>query len=291
MGIIVDRENTWELTGDLPCLRTSFSRLTVLTLGYFLLLLLFSIKLSEAELKHMSNPPKIDRKELKHPDAFVTQGRQAIELVVGQQKKIGISVVVVAVMGLSFYFYDWNRQQKNISGWTELAQINKLPEAERWEKLKKMAESFNSVAVGQFAATTLGDHYFDESKKEATAKPGTSPASAALAVEWYTKALSYSKLSPNEKGLLLINRGEAQEMAQKWDEALLDYTEAVKIGFEGKPLALLGQARVYEFKKEKEKAIEVYEKVSADFLNTEYGRTAKIYLRRLKSPLFLESKS
>jgi tetratricopeptide (TPR) repeat protein len=239
----------------------------------------------------MSKPPIIDRKELKHPDAFVTQGRHAIELVVGQQKKILASVVVVAVIGFAFYFYDWNRQKKNVMGWTEFAQINKLPEVERWDKLKKMAEELNSVAVGQFAATTLADHYFEESKKEATAKPGTPSASAALAVEWYTKSLSYTKLSPNEKGLLLINRGEAHEMGQKWDEALVDYTEAVKVGFEGKPLALLGQARVYEFKKEKEKAIEVYEKVAADFLNTEYGRTAKTYLRRLKSPLFSESKS
>ena len=72
---------------------------------------------------------------------------------------------------------------------------------------------------------------------------------------------------------------------------MADYTESAKIGFEGKALALLGQARVYELKKENTKAIETYEKVSADFLNSEYGKLAKNYLRRLKSPLFMEPKS
>ncbi len=239
----------------------------------------------------MSKPPKIDRKELNQPDEFVKQGRHVLEWVVGHQKKLLGAVIVAALMGLSYYFYDQSRDAKNAKGWDQLAQINKLPEAERWDKFKKVAEDFSGVPVGQYAASTLGDHYFDEAKKASEANPKVPSTQAPLAVEWYGKALSYSKLNANEKGLLLINRGEAQELAQKWDEALTDYLEAAKIGFEGKPLALLGQARIYEIKKETAKAIETYEKLSADFLNTEYGRLAKNYLRRLKSPLFMESKS
>lgn len=239
----------------------------------------------------MSKPPIIDRKSLNQPDQFVKQGRHAVELLVGHQKKILIVVGAAVAIGLSFYFYGTYRDSQNEAGWKKLAEISKLPEDQQWDKLKTLSLEYSSAVIGQFAASTLGDHYFDEAKKELEKNPKANSANAPLAVEFYTRALNFSQLKPNEKGLLLVNRGQSYELTQKWDEALADYSEAVKIGFEGKPLALLGQARVWEFKKDSPKAIEIYEKISADFLNTEYGRLAKLYLRRLKSPLFSESKS
>lgn len=239
----------------------------------------------------MSKPPKIDRKELRSPDEFVKQGTHFLEVFVGHQRTLAIGLAMVLVGFLGWYFYDWRTTSQNEAGWKEYGEVMKLADGERWERLKKMASQYSSVASGQFAATQLADHYFDESKKQAEKDPKVVPPSAALAVEWYSTALKYSKLSPSEKGVLLVNRGGAFEVAQKWDEAMADFSESVKIGFEGKPLALLGQARVYEIKNQLPKAIETYEKVSADFLNTEYGKLAKNYLRKLKSPLFTETKS
>jgi tetratricopeptide (TPR) repeat protein len=239
----------------------------------------------------MSKPPTIDRKELKRPDEFVTQGRHVLELFVGHQTKILYGLVLVGVIFLGWYFYDWKKSSLNEQGWSDYFQVLKAPESERWEKMKKLAADFKSSPAGQFAAVQLADHYFDEAKKESEKNTKEVAPSSGFAVEWYSTALKYSKLSENEKGVLLINRAGAYEMALKWDEALNDYSDSARLGFEGKPLALLGQARVYEVKKENPRAIEIYEKVSADFLNTEYGRLAKNYLRRLKSSLFTEPKA
>ncbi len=239
----------------------------------------------------MSKPPKIDRKELNRPDEFLQQGRHVLELMAGYQTQILSGIATIAVIAAGAYFYSWKMDSKNEQGWKEFAQVMKSSETERWDRFKKLAEDYSSVALGQFVAVQLADHYFDEAKKLLEKDPKSSSSSSALSIEWYSNALKYSKLSPNEKGVLLINRAGAYELVQKWDEAMNDYAESAKIGFEGKPIALLGQARVYEVKKDSAKAIETYEKISADFLNTEYGKIAKSYLRRLKSPLFGESKS
>ena len=266
-------------------------KVSLLTLGEFLLTLTFAKKPWRHGKNLMSKPPTIDRKSLNKPDEFVKQGRHALELIAGHQKKILVVAGAVIVVAFSFYFYDMYQTSQNEAGWRKYAEVSKLPEAQQWDKLKTLSEEYRSAVVGQFAALNLADHYFEEAKKELEKNPKMTSVNAPLAVEYYSKALSFSKLSPNEKGLLLVNRGQAFEIAQKWEDALTDYSDAVKIGFEGKPLALLGEARIYEVKKEHSKAAETYEKISADFLNTEYGRLAKGYLRRLKSPLFSESKS
>ncbi|NBX67705.1 MAG: hypothetical protein EBR01_01930 [Proteobacteria bacterium] len=239
----------------------------------------------------MSKPPKIDRKDLSRPDEFVQQGTHLLELVLGHQKKILSGIATVAVIALGFYFYQWRVDSKNETGWKEYAEVIQKTDTEKWEGLKKIAEKYSSVPVGQYSAVQLADHYFDEAKKQSGADANSKPMNVNLAVQWYSEALKYSKLSPGEKGLLLVNRASAHELEQKWDDAMRDYVDAISLGFEGKPIALLGQARIYELKNEPGKAIEVYQKLSADFLNTEYGRMAKNYLRRLKSPLFSGAKS
>src|SRR5262249_17268616 len=102
--------------------------------------------------------------------------------------------------------------------------------------------------------------------------------------------LEFSDLLPIEKQLLRINRGNAEELQKKWDDALADYRAASEITGDAKGLAMLNLARVYELKGDTAKAGEIYEKVTIDFINTEYARQAKNNLRRLKSPLFAEQK-
>lgn len=239
----------------------------------------------------MSKPPKIDRKELSRPDEFVQQGTHVLELVLGHQKKILSGLATVAVLALGFYVYQWKVDSKNEAGWAEYAGVIKKSDKEKWEGLKKLAENYSSVPVGQYAAVQLADHYFEEARKGSSTDGQSKSSNVNLAVQWYSEALKFSKLTPGEKGLLLVNRASSHELDQRWDDAMRDYVDAANLGFESKPLALLGQARIYEMKSEPQKAIELYQKISSDFLNTEYGRMAKNYLRRLKSPLFGESKS
>jgi hypothetical protein len=132
----------------------------------------------------------------------------------------------------------------------------------------------------------VADHYFDEAKKSPT-----TPAPAETAVEWYTKVLGGTGLVTGEKQLLLINRASSNEILKKYDEALKDLSAAAEMGGDIKGLAQLNTARVYELKDDKAKASEIYEKISADFLNTEYSKIAKNHLRRLKSPIFANQKS
>lgn len=239
----------------------------------------------------MSKPPKIDRKELNRPDEFVQQGTHILELVVGHQKKIISVCAIGAIIALGFYFYNWRLDSQNEKGWKEYFTATHLPETERWESFKRLAKEYGSVASGQFMAVQLADHYFDEAKKNVDKDVKAVSSNVAAAVDWYSTALNYSKLAPSEKGLLLVNRASSYELDQKWDEAMNGFTDAVSLGYEAKPIALLGQGRIYEIKKDPAKAIQIYEKISADFLNTEYSKIAKGYLRRLKSPLFGESKS
>ena len=67
--------------------------------------------------------------------------------------------------------------------------------------------------------------------------------------------------------------------------------KASEFAGEAKPLALMALARVEENKGQTDKAVQVYEKVGADFPNTEFSKNAKLQVRRLKSPLFASEKS
>lgn len=238
----------------------------------------------------MSKPPRIDRKSLRTPDEFVTKGRNALQFFVRQQNRfVPILIVVVLAVG-AIYGYDYWSKSRLEKGWTSLNAAMKLPEAERWEKLKTLHGELKSGRPAFFAAVTLADHYFDEAKKESLA--GTvKPASAATSAEWYLRATAEPSLLPGEVQLLQINRGGALEIAGQWEDAAAAYQKAADLAGDAKGLALLGVARVHEAKGEQAKAVESYEKVSQDFAANEYGKMAKSSLRRLKSPLFEVPKS
>jgi len=132
----------------------------------------------------------------------------------------------------------------------------------------------------------LADHYFDEAKKELISDPNKAPASVGLSSEWYGKALSFKGLLPMESQLLRVNRGQALELEKKYDEAMKEFESLATSQGDGKPLAMLSMGRIQELKGDKARALEIYEKVSQDFNNTEYGKVAKNHLRRLKGNLF-----
>jgi len=243
----------------------------------------------------VSKPPRIDRKTLKNPDEFVTKGRATLDFFVRQQNRFIPVLIVVILAVAATYGYDYYNRQKQDKGWEAYAAALKLPEAERWEKLKTLHAELKSGRPAFFAAVGIADHYFDEAKKElAKAPPGTpegKPASAAISAEWYSRAAAEPSLLPAEQQLLHINRGGALEIAGQWDEAQQAYQRGADLAGDSKGLALLGVGRVHEAKGEAPKALEVYEKVAQDFSANEYGKMAKGSVRRMKSPLFEGPKS
>lgn len=239
----------------------------------------------------MSTSPKIDRKTLKTPDQFVARGTNFLAGFLGHRNLV-MGVLGVGLLGVvGYYLMQWKKSSDLDKAWRAYAEAVKSPEPARWDALKKVADANIQTRAGQFAASQVGDHFFDEARKEIFKDEKVVSTNAVQSAEWYSKALSFSGLIPSEKALLLVNRGGSYEMSKKLNEAMKDFEAATQLGAQVKPLAMLSQGRIYEMQDNKAKAIELYEKVSSDFINTEYSKMAKNYIRRLKSPMLAESKS
>ena len=196
-----------------------------------------------------------------------------------------VIAIVLASIVIGWNGVSWWMSSRAEKGWVAYNEAMKAPEAQRWELLKKVYTEQGKSRATTFAAVALADHYFDEAKKELAKAANANASSAGLAVEWYGKALEFKALVFSEKQLLWVNSGKAYEIQKKYDEALKNYKTAADLGGDLKAYAMLNEARVMELKSDTPKAIETYEKISTDFLNTEYGKMAKNYLRRLKSPM------
>jgi len=221
----------------------------------------------------------------------VQKGRHFIDELNDQRNILFAVIGVLVVAGLGYYGYTLWFAKHESKAWQEYVTADRLPEDKRWTELKKVYGDFRSCRPTFFAALALADHAYDEAKKAATAVNGDASKSSAEAVEWYDKALQFADLGPNEKQLLLVNRGGANEIAKKYDVSLADYRKASEIAGYGKGLALLGMARIYELTKDNQKAVETYNKVASDLADTEFAKTAKNLLRRLQSPLFKDQNS
>jgi tetratricopeptide (TPR) repeat protein len=239
----------------------------------------------------LSRPPKIDRKSLRNPDEFVKRGRVFLSFFYAERLPfIGIGIVAALIIA-GVYGVDWWNGRQSDLGWKAYDDAMKASEPARWEELKKVYGKYAKSRPGFFAALSVGDHFFDEAKKEAVKDAGNPSAAATQSREWYTKALGYSELVGTEKQLLYLNRGTTYEMEKNFDQSLADYQKASEFSGQAKGLALLSVARAYELKNDLTKATATYQKVTKDFSNSEYSRQAKNDLRRLKSPLFNDKKS
>ena len=228
----------------------------------------------------MSKPPKIDRKSLKNPDEFVKAGNAILDWVAEHRLPLFSSIiaVVVIVAGIEGYFM-W-RTDKSDKGWVAYYTANSAPDKDRMDKLKAVAGEYPNTRAGYFAEVGVADLYYK------TAEAGTDSSAAAQAADWYGKAVAFSSLIPSEKQLVLIDRGNAYEIAGKLDEAVADYQAAAGMTGDATPLALLNEGRIWEMKKDSTKAQAAFDKVGSDFPNSEYAKQAKNYLRLFKSPLF-----
>lgn len=234
----------------------------------------------------MSKPPEIDRHSLKTPDAFLKTGTNWISEMSKHRSKVFPVIVILFLAVVGNYVYEIWQEKSLDSGWRAYHAATKKTDAAKWDALKEVTEKHAKTRAAYFAAVDLGDHQFEEAKKALLKDANTVPANLDEVVKWYSKALEFKKLLPSERQLVSINRASAYEMQTKYDEADKDLKAAADLGQDLKGLALLNSARILELKNDKPKAIETYEKVAADFLNTEYSKMAKNHARRLKSPTF-----
>ena len=237
----------------------------------------------------MNKTPKIDRKQLKSPDQFVKKGRALFNFMWGHQNQY-VPVIIAAVVGvIGYYTFDWWQEKRQMEIWATYVSATKQTDDKKWDKLKEVALQHPGKRAGILATVAVADHKFDEARKELAKEKGDASKPAGEAAEWYAKALSQKMVASTELQLLLIDRGAAIELMQKFDEALGEYKSASETDGVSRGLALLNVGRIYELKSENDKAIETYSKISTDFVDTEFAKMARNYLRRLKSPLFKDS--
>jgi hypothetical protein len=234
----------------------------------------------------LRKPPKLDRKELKKPDEFVKRGQQALASIVGHRGFWIPFVAIIIVGSIGTYAYNLWSASHSEKAWRGYLDAQRAPEDKRWDEMKAFYNKVYSSRPRMFAAVALADHYFQDAKKEALKEGGDPSKSSVEAAEWYGKALEYKSILPTERQLLLVDRGNAKEVGKKLDEAYADYRQASELEGDVKALGMLGMGRIHELKNETDKAATTYTQVSSQFADSEYGKVAKNYLRRMKSPLF-----
>ena len=230
-------------------------------------------------ITEMANPPKIDRKTLRTPDEFVRRGQTTLGFFVNYRNYyLPVIAAAALLIGAYYGYHAWSNRNLD-KGWRAYYVASKLPENEKWDRMKMLYQDFRRSRPGVFAAVAIADHYFSDARKEA--EKGIEPVSSTLATEWYAKALEFKGLAEGEKQLLSVNRGATLEMQKKWDEALRDYETAANQSGEGKGWALLNVGRIWELKNDLAKAKPAYERVTLEFANSEYAKQAKNHLRRM----------
>lgn len=233
----------------------------------------------------MTHPPSLDRKSLKSPDAFVSRGTQLLARI--SRSKMGFAPILGLGIALAagFYGLDFWEEKKEQESWTAYYQALKATESKKWEQMEAVSETNPKSRPGMLAAVEVADHYFELAEKEEIKKEGQKKENALKAAEWYQKSLRYSDLLPAEKQLLLINQGNAEELAENFTASLASYEKAFSLKGPAKALALIGVGRSQQGMGEAEKAVQTFEKVFMEFASTEYAKLAKMFWRNLKSPL------
>lgn len=251
----------------------------------------------------MSKEPKLDRKELKKPDEFVSRGRKSMQWVFEKKKRF-VPVLIVGLTAVAgMYALDWYSDSRLNEAWVSYYEVSKQEGSERWTALETYYNKHSLTRPTVMAAVELGDYYFNEAKKkyfdsikgDAKAKdskdktppnPMSQKELSTAAVDWYAKALDFGSLLKAERQLLLINRGEAYELDSDWQRAEQDYQAASDIVDHPQGLALLNLARVQELKGDTAAAETTYRRITTDFKDSEYSKLATNHIRRLTSPLF-----
>lgn len=234
----------------------------------------------------MTNPPRIERKELKGPDAFVRRGSSIVTFLVERRSFFVVLLSVSAIGIVAFYGIDHWRKKRLETGWNALLQAQKLEESQRWDGYKKVYETHSNIRPGFIAALRVADHFFDESRKLSYQELEKAKPIALQAAEWYLKARGFSGLLPTEKQLLGIDYGLALELSSQVDLAISEYRVASEIPGDARAFALLKLGGAYESQGNRAQAEAAYQKITVDFSSSDVAPEARNGIRRLKSPNF-----
>lgn len=256
---------------------------------------------------------KIDKKDLKGPDVFISTSDQILAWVEKHSGLI-ITIVVIAIVAGSGYigYSAWNQSKENQAAEdifkpeNELKKVETKIREERAEKMKELAAGTAKDKKETKPETLRPADYakdyapiVEQVKQQIQKHAGTKAAMiSALNLSGFLvqqkqfgpalEVLDIPKYQPSSSDLLSglwhLHRGLAYLENQKTDEAIKEYETVVNNGdlkyFHPEALLKLGVA--YEMKGDLEKARQAYERVGKEFPNTEASNTGRQYMRLLE---------
>jgi tetratricopeptide (TPR) repeat protein len=222
----------------------------------------------------------LDRKELKRPDAFVTQGKEAIHWVEEHIKSIIVFVIVlIGLIAAVLAFRNLQAQKaEQAADAAYLAKKNlfmaeeKLAKDPNWEQkvsgeisqVEKVAKDSVGTYASYEAYLDLGNLYFNHGSFE-------------KAADYYSRGAESAAVTVLKLGALEL-KATALENAKKYDDAaaalhqILDSkNQAFRSG------ALMSLGRVYSLKGDKTKAVEQYALVIQEYPNTPIAKSAEAF--------------
>lgn len=248
---------------------------------------------------------KIDKKDLKGPDAFHSFSDRAFSWVEKNAKAIGGFVTVVLVASAAYIAYGWYSASQEAKAAEALfkpeSAIEKAETALREERAKLMqdkkiekpesarpvdfAKDFGPAVVQVKAALK------DNASSRAALVSALNLTSFLIEKKQFAEALEVIEIpryrpgnSDMLNGFYQMHRGVVYLENKKFDEALRAYQDI--LGSKGlkyfHPEALLKIGVAYEMKGDQSKARETYEKLSKDFPDSESSKSAQQYMRLLE---------
>ena len=222
---------------------------------------------------------KINRKQLKQPDEFITFSGKVIRLGQKYGRQIGYTAITMLAIVLAIVGYRYFDKRSELKAFTLLSQANsnyavqmqKTGDQEKaYEAVKadyqNILDNYSGKNAGKVTRKTLADICFNAGHYD-------------QAIELYERSLEDFKKNPFYHSIILSDLALAHEATSN-DEAALEYFEMVTNTPDAPSLdqALFHLAGLYEKAGKPEKAREFYEKIIAD-------HTGSIYIEIVKEKI------
>lgn len=251
---------------------------------------------------------KIDKEELKAPDAFVSTTEKFFKWIEDHFQLIGMllgAVLVVSLSWIGFNYYESKKEQQAAdliyAAEAELRVAETRVRDERAKKLESLAGGKKAAKSAEIRPPDYKTDFAPAVVKIKTQIQAHQKTKAALISalnlsyflmqqEQYPEALAVLDLptykpSANDvlNGFWLMHRGLTYLENEKPDEAIAAYESVVKAtGLKAfHPEALLKLGVAFELKGNPAKARESYERLTREFPKTEASSSAHQYLRLL----------
>jgi tetratricopeptide (TPR) repeat protein len=226
---------------------------------------------------------RITRKQLlKEPDSFMTFSGKAIAFLRANQSQIGYALagVVVVVIGFAIFWYFSSRSEDKAyallyQGLSHYSEASAGGQGEHFdqvarESLGRLVKEYGSTTAGKVGWPLYGDVSYRATEFDD-------------AVAAYENALKVFPDAPAWRPLIWNSLAYAYEGKKDFESAIQCWEKVV--GFEGrlaKGEAYFNLGRMYEAKKNVQKAREAYEKVADEFPDSVHADVARGKLEKLE---------